>query len=124
MNVTKLERAVVASLLRDPELHPLRLDADFEKINVVARDFTGVGFLTHLEPSAETKLFEDGVKLRWGQVGARLNIPKVETAYVLYVDEGYLTTIEGYTYGDSWPDPIDSFELYELKFGAELGASE
>jgi len=124
MNITKLEQAVVAWLLRDPKLHPLRGDGNLEKINVVARDFTGVGFLTHLEPSEETKLFEDGINLRWGQVGARLNTPRVETAYVVYVDDGYVKTIEGYTYGDDWPDPIDSFELYELKLGAELGANE
>lgn len=124
MNVTNLERAIVAWLLLDPKLQPLRSDVNFAKINVVARDFTGVGFLTHFEPSEETKLFEDRVKLRWGQVGARLNSPKIETAYVVYVDNGYLKTIEGYTYGDDWPDPIDSIELYELQLGAELGANK
>lgn len=124
MAVTKLERAVVEWLLKDPQLHPLRAEVDFEKINVVARDFTGMGFLTHLEPSEETRLFEEGVALRWGQVGARLNTPKIETGYVVYVDNGYLRTLEGYTYGDDWPESIDSFELYELKFGSELPANE
>jgi hypothetical protein len=124
MNITKLERAVVEWFLRDPQLPPLRGDVSLEKINVVARDFTGVGFLTRLEPTEETKLFEDGVTLRWGQVGARVNAPKVETGYVVYVDDGYLRTIEGYTYGDDWPETVDSFELYELKLGAELGANE
>ena len=124
MAVTKLERAVVEWLLKDPQLHPLRAEVDFEKINVVARDFTGMGFLTHLEPSEETRLFEEGVALRWGQVGARLNTPKIETGYVVYVDNGYLSTIEGSTYGEDWPESIDSSELSELTFGSELGANE
>jgi hypothetical protein len=55
-------------------------------------------------------------------VKARLNASKLETGYVVYVDNGYLTTIEGYTYGDDWPESIGSFELYELKPGTELGS--
>ena len=66
------------------------------------------------------KLFNDGVSLRWGKIGARLNVAKIETGYLVYVDDGYLTAVEGYTYGDEWPNQIDRMELYELKPGMEL----
>jgi hypothetical protein len=124
MQATELERAIIGEFLRDPELHPLKSDLNFEKAKVIERHFTGVGILTEFEPSEELKLFVDGVALRWGKVGARLNTSKVETGYVVYVDNGYLTTIEGYTYGDDWPECIGSFELYELKPGMELGRAE
>jgi hypothetical protein len=88
---------------------------NWEKISVVARDFTGIGFLTHFEPSDEAKLFADNVTLRWGNVGARLNASKISTGYVVYVDNGYLTTLEGYAYDEDWPAPITSFEVYDLK---------
>lgn len=118
---TALERAVIGQLLKDIDLSPVRSDVNFGKAKVIDREFTGVGFLTEFEPSQELKLFADGISLRWGKVGARLNACKVETGYVVYVDNGHLTSIEGYTYGDDWPESVSSFELYELRPGMELG---
>jgi hypothetical protein len=43
-----------------------------------------------------------------------------ETGYLVYIDDGYVTSVEGYTYGDEWPDQIEQVELYELKPGMEL----
>ena len=89
-------------------------------VTVSDREFTGAGFLTEFARSRELKLFEDGVYLQWGKVGARLNAAKLETGYLVYIDDGYLTTVEGYTYGEEWPGEVDQFELYELKLGMEL----
>jgi hypothetical protein len=122
MEVTELEKAVVGQFLRDPELSPLNREVNLEKARVINRESTGVGILTEFEPSQEVKLFADGVSLRWGKVGVRLNASTIETSYVVYVDNGYLTTIEGYTYGNDWPESISSIELYELKPGMELGS--
>ncbi len=120
MKCTELERAVVESMLADRELPVLSRTVDFEAVNVRDRELTGAGFFTELEPSDCLRLFEGGVRLRWGKAGARLNASKVETGYLVYVDDGYVSTIEGYTYGDEWPNQIDTFELYELKPGMEL----
>lgn len=121
MEPTSLEWAIIGRFLRDPELHPVKVDVKRAKLDIIGREFTGVGFLTEFEPSEELKVFADGVTLRWGKVGARLNASKIESGYVAYVDNGYLTTIEGYTYGEDWPDRVSDFELYELKPGMELG---
>jgi hypothetical protein len=120
MKATELEKAVIERMLADRELRPIRSTVDFEKVTVSDREFTGAGFLTEFERSQELKLFDDGVSLRWGQVGARLNASKIETAYLVYIDDGYLTGVEGYTYGDEWPNQIDRMELYELTPGMEL----
>jgi hypothetical protein len=120
MRTTELEKAVIESMLADRELRPLRLTVNFDTVTVSDREFTGAGFLTEFERSQELKLFDDGVSLRWGKVGARLNASRIETAYLVYVDDGYLTSVEGYTYGDEWPSRIDRMELYELKLGMDL----
>lgn len=120
MRATELEKAVIENMLADRELRPLRSTVNFDEVTVSDREFTGAGFLAEFERSQHLKLFDDGVSLRWGKVGARLNASKVETAYLVYVDDGYLTTVEGYTYGDEWPIQIDRVELYELTPGMEL----
>jgi hypothetical protein len=120
MRATELEKAVIASMLADCELKPSRSTVNFVAVTVSDREFTGAGFLTEFERSEELKLFDDGVSLRWGKVGARLNASKLETGYLIYVDDGYVTAVEGYTYGDEWPNEVEQIELYELKPGMEL----
>lgn len=120
MKATELEQLVIGSMLADHELKPIRATVNFDAVVVGEREFTGVGFLTEFERSEELKLFGADVSLRWGKVGARLNASKTETGCLVYVDGGYVTTIEGYTYGDEWPDQVEQIELYELKPGMDL----
>ena len=119
MKLTELEKSVIESMLADVALSPtrvLRTDA----VVVLDRELTGAGFITELRRSPELKLFGDSASMRWGRVGARLNAAKIETSYLLYVDDGYLTTVEGYTYGEEWPSSIEEIELYELATKTEL----
>lgn len=120
MKATELEQLVIGSMLADHELKPIRSTVNFDAVVVGDRELTGVGFLTEFERSEELRLFDADVSLRWGKVGARLNASKVETGYLVYVDCGYLTTVEGYTYGDEWPEEVLQIEVYELKPGTEL----
>ena len=121
MKANELERAVIGWMLADSELNPARSAVNFDAVTVTDREFTGVGFFADFEHSEELKLFDDEVSLRWGKVGARLNASKLETGYVVFVDDGYVTCVEGYTYGDDdWPSRVEQIELYEAKLGMEL----
>lgn len=120
MRANKLERIIISSVLADQALKVAKSEVNYDAVVVENRELTGVGFLTEFERSEELKLFDDDVSFRWGKVGARLNTSKVETGYLVYVDDGYLTTIEGYTYGDEWPERIEQIEVYELKSDTEL----
>lgn len=120
MTLTELELSVLERMLADNEVAPRNRELHAGAVTVTDREFTGVGFLTELQQSPALKLFNDGVSMRWGKVGARLNAAKIETSYLVYVDDGYVTAIEGYTYGDEWPAEVDEVELYMLTLGAEL----
>lgn len=115
MKATKLEIAVMARLLADTTIPLIRRSIDFEEIDVTTREVTGIGFFAELAPSENLKLFADGTSIRWGRVGARLNRPPVDTGYLLYVEDGYLTMVEGYTYGTEWPTEIAEIELHALE---------
>lgn len=73
MQTTELEKAVIGRMLDDRDLKPTRTTVHFDKVTVSDREYTGVGFVTEFERSQELKLFDDGVSLRWGKTGARLN---------------------------------------------------
>jgi hypothetical protein len=117
---TKIEKAVIAKLLDDPDLKPVSSVLDLEDMRVAQRTFTGLGFLTELMPSQELLAFGKGESFRWGKIGARLNQQRTEAGFLVYVDDGLITAVEGYTYGEEWPETIDSFELYALVPGMEL----
>lgn len=122
MKTNELEQAVLKNMIADPELKPLS-SMNFEAVEVVDRTFTGAGFLTEFERSKELHLFSDGTSFQWGKIGARLNASKLETGYVVYVDGGYITAVEGYTYGDPWPERVEEIELYVLRAGMELATT-
>lgn len=121
MELNKLERALLEKFLEDPSRKPVRELLQWNLINVKRRAMSQVGFLTEFEPSQELKLFDDETSLRWGEVGARLNAAGIETGYLVYVDGGQVTALEGYTYGgEEWPSQVDAVEWYVLKEGMEL----
>ena len=115
MVATELEQLVIRNMFADQELKPVRSTVNFDAVVVGDRDLTGAGFLTEFQRRAELKLFGADVSLRLGKVGARLNAAKVETGYLVDVDGGYVTSVEGYTYGDEWPHRVEQIELYELE---------
>lgn len=121
MEANELEKIIMGRLLNDPALKPVKAAIDFGRVVVVERNMTGAGFFTGFERSDELKMFDASVSLRWENVGARLNASGLETGYIAYVDDGYLRTLEGYTYGEEWPENISSIEVYEPKLGMEVG---
>jgi len=120
MQPNSLEKSVVEKLLADTSVKPTRASVRWNAVSVKSRSMTGAGFLTEFEPSPELKAFADEVSLRWGKVGARLNVARTESGYLVYVDGGLISAVEGYTYGEEWPNEVDSIEWYELTEGSEL----
>jgi hypothetical protein len=110
VRVSELEQRVIEALLADRTLAPMKRTLNFDAITVADTDANGHGFMTHLEPSEELRLFDDDVSLRWGRVGAMLN-SSVLTGYVVYVDDGRLNAIEGFVYDGEWPSSIEHIEL-------------
>lgn len=111
-----LERAVLEKFLTDKDLSALMSRVDLDAVKVAKRSLTGVGFFADFERNEALHVFGDMRSVRWGKVGARLNAERIETGYLVYVDKGYLTGLEGYTYGgQEWPDEITDVEVYDLK---------
>lgn len=114
MKPTNLELKVIERMLADRQLPSKILPVCPSDFVVVERNFSGVGFFTSFEESNETRLFDSGFSLRWGKVSGRLN-SRVDVDFVVYVDDGYITGVEGCTFGkDLWPSSIDTFEISDL----------
>lgn len=113
--MTSLESAVIQRMLADPQCTPSRREVDpLAPLEVQERNVSEVGFITSVVRNPAAKFFGDNTSMRWGKVVGRLNA-EVDVDFVVYVDDGYVTGVEGVTFGgQSWPSLVYQFELTEI----------
>src|SRR5712692_181798 len=110
--MSPLERAVLEKLLAgdNPVLAALR--RQLEVAGVGERDFTGVGFMTTLTvPEEAPRAPVQSHVIRMGDVSAEIDGLKHSAGFLLYIQDGALDALEGYTYDEPWPDTIRRFTL-------------
>jgi hypothetical protein len=105
-----LEAAVLAMLLTGdhPVLEALR--NQLASATIARRELTGVGFF--LDFAVAASAVPASVKqLRFGDVEATLAGLEHGAGFVLFVDDGELAMLEGFSYGEPWPSPVTRFAL-------------
>ena len=92
---------------------------------VAKREFTGVGFFTEFGHPPEAVRLQTPSRVRFGDVLADIEGLEHGAGFVLYIDEGLITMLEGYTAANEpWPDPTGRFSLRYLHPGRDLGPLE
>ena len=109
--LTDLEYAVLEKLLAGDDQRLAQLRRQLENAIVSKRKMTGVGFFTTLSVlDATARLDERSFELV--DVTADITGLTHGAGFVLFIRNGLLDTLEGYTYGeDRWPEKISSFRV-------------
>jgi hypothetical protein len=108
-----LETAVLTKLFCGDHAGLSALRRQLSIAKVASRKMTGVGFYTTftLPPETLRAPVRPG-KLCFGDVEAKLPALRNGAGFVVYVEEGMLHMLEGYTYDEPWPEQTgDIFEL-------------
>lgn len=103
--LTAFEYAVLEKLLfgDDPVLQTLKIQ--FECVSVCDRELTGAGFFLYLSVSDEApRIIDSKVSFNFGDVFADIEDLKYGAGFVLFVKDGVLDMLEGYSYDEPWPD--------------------
>jgi hypothetical protein len=113
--LNRLESEVLDKLFAgsDPALTALRRQAAIAKVE--SKRLTGVGFyVTFTVPEGEAPAPVRASRISFGDVGAR--IPGLEhgAGFEVFIENGKLRMLEGYSYGEPWPDVVGDFELFYL----------
>lgn len=108
MDLTALEAAVLDLLLAgdDPWLGVLREQRRL--LRVVDREHTGVGFFTSFDMHADAPRLDGRPSLRFGDVHADIDGLPHGAGFVLVVDDGLMTMLEGYCYDEAWSPKADA----------------
>jgi hypothetical protein len=110
--LTGLERAVIACLLarKHSVTDALRYQAD--RCRVASREFTGVGFYTTLEvPSDAPPAAVRSGRMTLGDVTATIDGLNHGAGFVLWIEDGVLRELEGFSYDEPWPEAIRGHEV-------------
>lgn len=102
-----LERHVIQQILTLEAADFPDLAAQVTELVVVSRDETGVGVFTNFSPTTDLQPCRScPAGLCLGQhVLATIGAQKLLAGFILYVDNGIITTLESHLYDDDlWPD--------------------
>jgi hypothetical protein len=109
-DLTDFERAVLRKLLSGDHQVLALLRQQLEVCRSTKREATGVGFYTYLDVSTYAGPRPE-LDLKFGDVVAEIDGLQHGAGFVLYVEAGLLVMLEGYTFGEPWPDRVDSYKL-------------
>jgi len=107
-----LERAVVEKLLdgEHPALPMLREQAS--KAGIVDRKNTGVGVFTKFRvPLDVGRADNTNPRASIGDIEASIPGLRHGAGFVLFLRDGYIDTLEGFTYDEPWPSSTEGFSL-------------
>lgn len=109
--LTPMENQVIDRLLagEDEVLSVLR--EQLRHAHVSAREMTGVGFFTTLYVPEETPRVANCLDFKLGDVIAKAQNVKHDLGFLLYIKNGALELLEGYTYDESWPSEVKDLSL-------------
>lgn len=109
--LTALEDQVLQALLAggDEALAVLRQQA--EEARILSRRKTGVGFYTEISVPPEVPRLAGRPSFKLGDVNGTAANVRHGLGFLLYVTNGAISMLEGYTYDDPWPDEVEGLTL-------------
>lgn len=109
--LTILERAVLDCILEGehPVLENLRAQA--AKAVLTRRDNTGVGFYCRVAVPETAALLAEPTDFQIADVAAEISGLRNGAGFVLFIRKGRIDMLEGFTFGEPWPEQVGDFSL-------------
>jgi hypothetical protein len=119
--LTTLESQVLDMLLRGQDEVLMILREQAKQLQVSSREMTGVGFYTEFVVPPDLPRVPGRPTFKLGDVNGTADNVSHGLGFLLYVKEGTLSMLEGYTYDEPWPDDVRGLVLtYSSKEGRKL----
>lgn len=106
-----LERAVMEKLLAAEDEVFAILREQLEAASVSRREMTGVGFFSHFSIPEAVRRLPGNRSFKFGDVMATLAGLNYGAGFLLYIEDGLLSMLEGYSFEEPWPQVVQEFEV-------------
>ena len=110
MDLNEFERSILSAYLKGDFVSFATLREQFEQASVKSREYTPAGFFADLSvpPDAPKLLLADS---QMGDVHIRIPSLALGMGTVLFITDGYLDLLEGFTYGEDWDCRTEGFSI-------------
>jgi hypothetical protein len=114
---TLFEQEVLSKLLEGDDDVLCELRVQLAHATITSRKMTGVGFFLDFSiPEHLGRLTDHYANIKpnfcFGDVGAQLDGLKYGAGFLLWITDGRLDSLEGYSYEGPWPPSIKRFQLH------------
>jgi len=106
----EFENAIMKAILKDKTEQNTILLQQYAVAEVVSREFTGHGFFTDYSVPSITCVLPNSENIELGCLG-ELEGVRNGVGFILFIREGVIQTLEGYTYEEEWPEKIGQYQL-------------
>jgi hypothetical protein len=114
ITLTPIEREAMKMLLDGNDSTMSTLRAQFGVATVAKKEMTGVGFFVNFSMPADVPRVSSEPNFEIGDVVGQVEGVKHGIGFLLFVTDGILSMLEGYTHDDPWPEQISNFKLNYL----------
>jgi hypothetical protein len=109
--LSPLEKAVLEMMLEKPNEYIEVIRQQLAHAQVGRREFTGAGFFTHFIVPSDAAVRRDLPNMEIGNVAVEFPSIQHGAGFVLFIRDGVITMLEGFTYDELWPEQTDKFSL-------------
>jgi hypothetical protein len=116
--LSALEKDVMLRLLDGENETLSALRKQFGAAEVKSKEYSGAGFFIYFViPNAAPRLSREQ-SFNIGDVAARIDGLQNGAGFILFIKNGVITMLEGYTFGEEiWPKSVEHYELYYTNNG-------
>ena len=107
----QFEKEVMQKIMQENPAIETVLRKQYENAKIINREFTGVGFLTTFEVGTKDLQLKEFLDGELGDVQAIFEGLEHGVGFILFIRNGFIETLEGYTYDEPWSGEIMSYTL-------------
>ena len=121
--LNEMERLALKMLLAGDSEELAVFRAQLNGATVASREFTGVGFFTHLSVPAELPRARNRDRLVLSDLYAEVSGLEHDAGFVLFVEDGAIDVLECHIVDDNWPDDATMRRPYYVRPAAPGSSS-
>jgi hypothetical protein len=107
-----LESEIIDKLLAGKAEWLSVLRQQVRAMQVRSRENTGAGFFTHFAVAADAPKLACQGSFQFGDVSAEINDLKHGAGFLLWIKNGTIDFLEGYSYDEPWPANVHPFHVH------------
>ena len=114
MQMEPLERAVLEKAFEGEHPAFVLFQKQLDNLIVKNRQFTGSGFYTKFDVDVSVGVEQikvNDISIKFGDVVAEIDGLQYGAGFLVYVENGVIRMLEGYSFEEPWPEIIGNFSL-------------